>query len=61
MCDHELNWRNYGACERVEGALRSRIREAAGRDATPSAASMDSQPVKTTEKGGPEVTTLANG
>ena len=53
------NWREDGAWERVEAALRVRVREAAGREATPSAAIGDSQSVKTTEKGGPEATTLA--
>ena len=45
------NWRDDGTWERVEEALRARVREAAGRDATPSAAIIDSQSVKTTEKG----------
>ena len=45
-------WRSDGTWERVEEALRPLVREAEGRKATPSAAIIDSQSVKTTGKGG---------
>lgn len=45
-------WRLDGTWERIHEALRPQVREAAGRDPTPSAAIIDSQSVKTTEKGG---------
>ena len=54
-------WRDDGTWERVESGLRARVRETAGREATLSAAIIDSQSVKTTEKGGLGVTTLIKG
>jgi putative transposase len=45
-------WRIDGTWERLNGALRERVRAMAGREATPSAAIVDSQSARTTEKGG---------
>jgi putative transposase len=48
-----------GAWQKIHDALRNKVRRAAGRKVSPSAAIVDSQSVKTTEKGGLGATTRA--
>jgi putative transposase len=47
------DWRNTGLFEKINFELLLQAREAAGRDASPTAGVIDSQSVKTAESGGP--------
>jgi transposase len=51
------HWRNEGTWERIHTALRESSRRRLGREVTPSAAIVDSQSVKTSQKGASAATT----
>ena len=53
-------WEWDGTLERIHHALYVHCREQAGRDASPTAAIIDSQSVKSAEKGGPALIRLAS-
>ena len=48
------DWRIAGIWERIHDRLRDLVREQEGRERQPTAAILDSQTVKTTDRGGPE-------
>jgi putative transposase len=59
VSDHFYRWRDDGTWAKVHDALREQVRLQAGREVSPSAAIIDSQTVKTPQKGGTTVTTRA--
>ena len=51
--DYLTRWNYDGTIERIHHALYMQCREAAGREVSPTACVIDSQSVKSAEKGGP--------
>jgi putative transposase len=59
--DYFAPWRDDGTWQRVHDALRDRARAALGKAPEPTAAIIDSQSAKTTEKGGTGASTPTSG
>jgi transposase len=57
--DYFVEWHVTGVLDRIHHALYVEAREAAGREASPTLAIVDSQSVKSAEKGGPQSTSRA--
>ena len=55
-CEHYFGvWRRDGTWKTLHDTLRDRLRRESGRETSPSAAVLDSQSVKTAEKGGARI------
>jgi transposase len=50
--EYFYQWRNDGTTKKIHDTLRDKVREQAGKETQPTAAIIDSQSVKTVEKGG---------
>ena len=61
VADYQRKLSQRGVWVTILDALRIQVRQQAGREAHPSIVVLDSQSVKTTEKGASEVTTDING